>query len=291
MSPIFCLVANISILEDGGLESLDKTSRPFSVSRLVLSFYSGMLLIKNFNLGMVINVEEQINQPGKKPIRILASLLILLIVFVGNNILALVFGKLTGIWDGFIFFVVVSFGQALFLVCGTLYLALMRWGMTFEHLGLGRQQLARGIKQGLSYGPLVFILVIFAGVVVELFYPIKPSDVQPFTEMVLNASSPLQLALLFLFGVIIAPFAEELYFRGLLFRVLKQNLGLVGGIVVSGIVFGLLHFDLSRFFPLMMGGIALAVLYHRSKSLYAPMIAHGVWNALMFLIILLAERV
>lgn len=238
---------------------------------------------------MVINVEEQIYQLGKRPLRILASLLILPIVFLGNNILALVFGPLTGIWDGFIFFMVISLGQTLFLTCGTLYLALMRWGMTLRHLGLSRHQLAQGVKQGLSYGPLVFILVIVTGVIVELFYPMSPSDVQPFTEMVLQASSPIQLAVLFLFGVIMAPCAEELYFRGLLFTVLRQNLGLGGGIVISGMVFGLLHFDLPRLLPLMIGGMALAILYHKSKSLYAPMIAHGVWNALMFFIILLAE--
>lgn len=250
------------------------------------SIYKGLEL-----LGMVINVEEQIFQLSKRPLRILASLLILPIVFLGNNILALGFGKLTGIWEGFIFFVVISLGQTLFLTAGTLYLAFMRWGMTLRNLGLGRQQLVRGIKEGLSHGPLVFILVIFTGVIVELFYPISPSEVQPFTEMVLQASSPIQLAVLFIFGVIIAPFAEELYFRGLLFTVLKQNLGLVGGIVVSGIVFGLLHFDLPRFLPLMVGGMALAILYHKSKSLYAPMIAHGVWNALMFFIILFVEGV
>lgn len=239
----------------------------------------------------MIRVEEQHVQRPKQSIQVLVSLLILPLVFLSNHLFAFIFARLTGVWEGFAFFVVISLWQSLLLIGGTMYLSLGRWGMTPAGLGLGQQQLMKGLKEGFSSGLLIFALVILGGMMVELFYPISSTDVQLFTEMVLEASSPWQLSVLFIFGVIIAPFAEELYFRGLLFSVLKQYLGLGWGIVTSGIVFGLLHFDLVRLFPLALGGMGLAVLYHKTKSLYASIITHGVWNGLMFAILLLADRV
>lgn len=238
----------------------------------------------------MIGVGEQNLQQPKQPGRVLASLLILPLVFLSNHLFAFLFAQLTGRWEGFAFFVVISLWQSLLLIGGTMYLGLGKWGMTLTGLGLGEAQFRKGVKEGFRSGFLIFLLVITGGLVVELFYPISSAEVQPFTEMVLKASSPFQLLVLFIFGVIIAPFAEELYFRGLLFSVLRQSVGLAWGVVISGIVFGLLHFDLVRLFPLALGGMALAVLYHKTKSLYASIIAHGVWNGLMFFILLFSRR-
>lgn len=224
-------------------------------------------------------------------LRVLTSLLIPPLVFLSNHLFAFFFARFTGQWEGFAFFVVISLWQSLFLVGGTLYLSLGRWGMTWADLGLGPAHFRKGMKEGFSSGFFIFLLVIAGGMLVEMFYPISSAEMQPFTAVVLEASSPLQRLVLFVFGVIIAPFAEELYFRGLLFSLLREHLGLVKGVVLSGLVFGLLHFDLVRLFPLALGGMALALLYDRTGSLYAPIMAHGVWNGLMFLILLFAPEV
>jgi membrane protease YdiL (CAAX protease family) len=42
-----------------------------------------------------------------------------------------------------------------------------------------------------------------------------------------------------------------------------------------------MHFDFIRFLPLAVGGLVLTWLYEKTKSLWSVIIAHGVWNILM----------
>jgi membrane protease YdiL (CAAX protease family) len=90
-------------------------------------------------------------------------------------------------------------------------------------------------------------------------------------------------------AVFIAPVVEELIFRGFVFNALLRyvNVGLAAA--VSGIVFGLAHFDKTAFFPLACGGMVLAFVYYRSGSLTASMLTHGGFNAVNVVLVLLTE--
>ena len=118
----------------------------------------------------------------------------------------------------------------------------------------------RAFKQGLWAGLGIFFVVAWAGAFLERLFPVS-AELQPFARMVLEAETGSEMFLLFFLGAVLAPLGEEVYFRGFLYPSLKRHLGIFGGIVVSGMVFGMLHFDLFRFFPLALGGIGLAFLY------------------------------
>lgn len=220
--------------------------------------------------------------------RVLAVLLILPAVFVSNNLLGLVINRLFGLTGGLWFFAAAILTQAALLIGFTLYLAISRLNLTMKDLGIDWKELFTGLKRGLVYGPVVFFLVTMAGALTHLFFP-SVDEVQPFAQMVLNAGSMAEILVLSFLAVILAPLSEELYFRGLLFGVLKEELGLQWGVLLSGLVFGLMHFDLFRLLPLGIGGMALAWLYQKSGSLFAPITAHGVWNGLMLIILLLYQ--
>lgn len=82
---------------------------------------------------------------------------------------------------------------------------------------------------------------------------------------------------------IVAPFAEEVAFRGVLFAWLRDRFGLVAGVLGSSLFFSLLH-GLPQLIPaLFVVGAVLAILYHRSGSLWTAIIAHGLFNSLMVL--------
>lgn len=230
-------------------------------------------------------------QPKKKnnSFKLITSLSLLPFIFFVNNVLGLIIKNLIGFSDELNLFAIVSFTQGLLLISFTLYLAIVRWQMTFKDLGLEVKGWSKAFWQGLRSGPLVFLLVMVGGNFVEYFRPMA-GDTQPFTQMVLKAGTGSEMVILFLLGVVIAPVAEEIYFRGFLFPMLKKRLGLTGGIVISGVFFGLLHFDILRFLPLALGGMALAWVYHKTDSLYAPITAHGVWNALMLAILFFSQK-
>jgi membrane protease YdiL (CAAX protease family) len=96
-----------------------------------------------------------------------------------------------------------------------------------------------------------------------------------------GANSPWQFFLLLFLGGVIVPLKEELVFRGLIYPPLRQAYGRGRGILLTALFFGMMHFDLIRFFPLFLGGAVLTWLYERTKNLWHAIIAQGIWNMLM----------
>jgi uncharacterized protein len=87
--------------------------------------------------------------------------------------------------------------------------------------------------------------------------------------------------------VLLGPFAEELFFRGLGVRVLMVFGGLVA-ILVTGVVFGLVHGLLGALPPLVLFGIGLAWVRLRSASVWPSFIGHALYNGLGILLLVLA---
>lgn len=73
---------------------------------------------------------------------------------------------------------------------------------------------------------------------------------------------------------------EELLFRGYVQRQAERGLGVTGGILFSGIVFGLYHLRLTQALPLCALGIYLAWLVWRTGSLWPAVIVHFANNAI-----------
>lgn len=97
-------------------------------------------------------------------------------------------------------------------------------------------------------------------------------------------SWPALLAMLVMAGVI-APFGEELAFRGLLFPWLGARLGVPAGAVLSALCFAALHGVVILIPALTVVGIALAVLYQRCRSLWPVILAHGAFNSIMIVLL------
>jgi membrane protease YdiL (CAAX protease family) len=80
--------------------------------------------------------------------------------------------------------------------------------------------------------------------------------------------------------VVIAPVAEELFFRGMLFPALWDRFGLWPGIVGSGLVFGAVHAEPFVIAITAVLGMFLAWIYKLRGTLVVPIVAHAVFNAL-----------
>jgi uncharacterized protein len=72
---------------------------------------------------------------------------------------------------------------------------------------------------------------------------------------------------------------EELLFRGYVQRQAERSLGIAGGILLSGIIFGLYHLRLTQVLPLATLGLYLAFLTWSTGSLYPAMLVHFANNA------------
>ena len=82
----------------------------------------------------------------------------------------------------------------------------------------------------------------------------------------------------FLVVALVAPFVEELTYRGLGFAAVAGSYGPVAAIVVTALAFGLAHGLLVALPVLTLFGAILAWLRFKTGSVYPTMILHGVFN-------------
>jgi ABC-2 type transport system permease protein len=83
-----------------------------------------------------------------------------------------------------------------------------------------------------------------------------------------------------LLAVVAAPIFEEFIFRGLIFGGLRRSLDVLPAIVASAAVFAIVHPPASMI-PVFGLGVCTALAFDRTKMLLAPMIAHGIYNAVV----------
>jgi membrane protease YdiL (CAAX protease family) len=97
-----------------------------------------------------------------------------------------------------------------------------------------------------------------------------------------------------IFGILPAPFAEEFYFRGLLYPALDRKIGSVAAIVITAVTFTALHAPqlASTVVPLVMlfvVGLILTLIRALTGSLAIAFVFHVVYNASLFLLDALAK--
>ncbi len=95
-------------------------------------------------------------------------------------------------------------------------------------------------------------------------------------------AGPLLLAL-FATSVIVAPIAEETFFRGFVFGGLRGRWGAVRGGAASAALFGLFHPDLFLIVPVTILGALLVMLCVWTDSLWGPIAVHAMFNGLQLL--------
>jgi uncharacterized protein len=103
-----------------------------------------------------------------------------------------------------------------------------------------------------------------------------------------GAEASIGLALTAIVIVGVAPFAEELFFRGALTGALARPLGAFTPLA-SGAIFGAAHLELRAFPALFVLGVLLGWLYMRTRSLLPGVAVHAANNLLALLAALLAS--
>jgi membrane protease YdiL (CAAX protease family) len=175
------------------------------------------------------------------------------------------------------------------IAAGTLFLKLHGIGWR-EALGL----CGANVKQQLLLVALVLAAVLPVMFGLKFISEIAmrkmgwPVESQVAVEMLGSVKSQWMQVYLGFFAVVVAPLAEEFFFRGLLFSAAKKmgrpKLGWIG----VSFLFAAIHFSAPIFLPLFVFALALTWLYEKTEGLLAPILAHSLFNAIN-LALLLAE--
>jgi membrane protease YdiL (CAAX protease family) len=148
---------------------------------------------------------------------------------------------------------------------------------------LDRRTLTGGlIGAAAMYGVTILVAGIQYG-----FTQQKPQEAA--TALFASSHDPLLTIAFGVLAVLIAPFVEELAFRGFLFNVVLRYTPLWVAALVSGAIFGLSHGSLSAFVPLAASGVVLAYVYYFTGSLTASMLTHALFNAINLVLLALGK--
>jgi len=135
-----------------------------------------------------------------------------------------------------------------------------------------------GRALGLAAGVIVAIYVVEAAVS-RIRLPQSPGREQGITTVNWEPHHAGAFAANFVLLAVLAPFVEEMTFRGL-GQSLLRFLGRAPSIVLVGVAFGLAHGLLEALLVLVPFGIGLAWLRDRTQSVVPGMIVHGLFNGL-----------
>lgn len=155
--------------------------------------------------------------------------------------------------------------------------------------------LTQNIAKSLMAGLLVGCLFLWVGqrlqqaVAALLTYFHYTTAPQAAVEALKSSTSLLERVAFGLVAIVLAPLAEEILFRGILYPAIKRvgypKLALWG----TSLFFALIHFNLPTFLPLLLLALVLTWLYEKTGNLLAPITAHLTFNALNF-VLFLAEK-
>ncbi len=170
--------------------------------------------------------------------------------------------------------------EAVAIVASVYLFANLRRQLSWADIGL-RPMTARQIRRAVIVGLFCFVVVtpILAGINALMNQPV----ISPQAPFVVGRDGFTwsRFLLMLALGGMIVPFAEELFFRGLVYTWMRGRLGVGSSVFASALVFGLAHVV----FPMVavgafLVGLALALVYERNGTLWAPVAVHAVFNTL-----------
>jgi membrane protease YdiL (CAAX protease family) len=157
----------------------------------------------------------------------------------------------------------------------------------------------REIGIGLACGVgMTFVLYALVGFVLEpIFRAATGREVTPADQISPGINGWGAVAFFFA-AVIVAPVVEELFFRGLFFRAVRDRYGFWFGALASGLLFGLFHAgagDLAQnvMLQIVIGsfGVVLAAIYEWRGSLGANIATHAAFNLVTVIGVLVVVKV
>jgi membrane protease YdiL (CAAX protease family) len=132
----------------------------------------------------------------------------------------------------------------------------------------------------LGWAVLAFgVYLVLASIYTVLFNP--PQDNLP-DQLGANESTLLAVVTgIFVIGV--APVVEETFFRGFLFQALRNSWGVWLAVPASAVIFSAIHLEPDKFVQLAILGMALAFVFHKTRSLWPCIMLHALNNTIAFI--------
>ena len=128
------------------------------------------------------------------------------------------------------------------------------------------------LSMGISLLSIGIVYFTFPNMLNELLSESSVSEVSTYSGLFISM----------LITVVGAPIMEELFFRAIIFKRVSRKFNIYIGMVISSLVFGLLHIELAIIGAFIFG-IACCILYIKYRNILIPMTVHFFNNLIAFL--------
>lgn len=285
--PVAVLLGNPGILEASTLEAFDRRLGP-----ILLLGLGGLLLL----VGVVTNVVRAVIVRGALPparyrgpaigVLLLLALVVGTVVSLadGGTALAL-FGGDGELSVGGTLLLLTSTQIGLLAVAGALVVApkALAGVRLRPPSGLGRSLLI-GLGMAVPAWVGATVLAVLASLGLEALGFREDLGI---IDTIFERGDPTVILLAFL---IVAPIAEELFFRGVVYNAWLRERGPNVALYGSAALFAAIHTSLFSLLPIFALGVALALVYRWTRSLPAAMAMHAGFNAISVTLTLLARE-
>jgi len=140
---------------------------------------------------------------------------------------------------------------------------------------------------GLSFSGILIFGQIWASVL-QLVGVSQPDSSVPILKLFGN--TPFGFVVIFLLTVIIAPVAEEVFFRAFLYQAFRERYGILAGLLISATIFAFFHFSMLAALPVFIFiGALLGLMFETFDSVYPAILLHALNNFFFFIIFVLTS--
>lgn len=180
----------------------------------------------------------------------------------------------------------IFFNFGLLIMSDLAFLSVIFWylrsaNMGPEDLGLLKRIKTSNILLVIATGLAYVVLTAVLSLLVKILFPsidLTQEQAIAFTK----AIGPIEKVFAAVALLVIAPIAEELIFRGFVFRGFRKQLGFFGAAVVSSIFFGLIHGQINVALDTFALGMMLCYLYEKTESIWPSIMLHSLKNGIAF---------
>ena len=182
-------------------------------------------------------------------------------------------------------------GQTALMIGIPVFFITQKYRISLPRIGFRWPPSGAEIRKGMLFG--LGMMLLSAGLQIALMAALNrtvgPEGTQELKDvtskivaerLLKDNAGPAMLITLLLVAGVMAPLSEELFFRGFLYNAAKHRLGIVPGIILSALVFALVHIGPLAVIGIIPMGVLLALAYEKSGSLWVPIMMHATNNIL-----------
>ncbi|OHR63447.1 CAAX protease [Bacillus sp. HMSC76G11] len=175
----------------------------------------------------------------------------------------------------------IGFFMSILFTLSLYYISIKPHALSFKEIGL--VSFERGYwKQILLWTLALIVLSTFIMIFMSLMGGTYENAK---TESIQQSISPLILLIGLLSASVVSPIYEELFYRGFIYRFVRNRLGIFPGNMISSSLFTLAHIPTYNTLPVnFLSGLIFAWTYEKTNSVIPAIIIHGLFNGIAVLL-------